>query len=115
MVERMLVGAGAGYSGDRVDAPIAVVRDLRASGERAAIIFETLGERTLALAQLRRRENPGLGYEPKLKALLSPVLKDCIDSNIAIVGNFGAANPPAAGEIIGKLAAKSARRHASAS
>ncbi len=106
MVERMLVGAGAGYSGDRVDAPIAVVRDLRASGERAAIIFETLGERTLALAQLRRRENPGLGYEPKLKELLSPVLKDCVDSNIAIVGNFGAANPPAAGEIIDKLAAE---------
>ena len=48
MSSSMLIGAGAGYSGDRVDAPIAVVRDLRAAGERAAIIFETLGERTLA-------------------------------------------------------------------
>ena len=104
MVERMLIGAGAGYSGDRIDAPIAVVRDLRASGERAAIIFETLGERTLALAQLRRRENPDLGFEPKLKELLAPVLKDCIDSKIAIVGNFGAANPSAAGAIVAKLA-----------
>ncbi|MDO8878273.1 MAG: acyclic terpene utilization AtuA family protein [Pseudolabrys sp.] len=105
-MERMLIGAGAGYSGDRIDAPIAVVRDLRTSGERAAIIFETLGERTLALAQLRRRENPGLGYEPNLRALLAPVLKDCVDSNITIIGNFGAANPPAAGDIIGKLAAE---------
>jgi hypothetical protein len=104
MVERMLVGAGAGYSGDRVDAPIAVLRDLRASGERTAMIFETLGERTLALAQLRRRENPDLGYEPKLKELLSPILKDCIDSNTLIVGNFGAANPRAASEIVGRLA-----------
>jgi hypothetical protein len=104
-MERMLIGAGAGYSGDRIDAPIAVVRDLRASGERAAIIFETLGERTMALAQLRRRENAGLGYEPKLKALLAPVLKDCIDSTIAIVGNFGAANPRAAGAVVAKLAA----------
>jgi hypothetical protein len=104
MVERLLVGAGAGYSGDRIDAPIAVVRDLRASGERSAIIFETLGERTLALAQLRRRENPELGYEPKLKALLTPVLKDCIEGKIAIVGNFGAGNPPAAAKLIAGMA-----------
>lgn len=104
MVDRLKVGAGAGYSGDRIDAPIAVVRDLRASGDKSAIIFETLGERTLALAQLRRRENPSLGYEPKLKPLLTPVLKDCIDSKIAIVGNFGAGNPPAAAKLIADLA-----------
>ena len=104
MVERMLIGAGAGYSGDRIDAPIAVVRDLKASGERAAIIFETLGERTLALAQLRRRDNPDLGYEPKLKPLLTPVLKDCVQSKIAIIGNFGAGNPPAAAKLIAELA-----------
>ena len=106
MVERLLVGAGAGYSGDRIDAPIAVVRDLKASGERAAIIFETLGERTLALAQLRRRENPELGYEPKLKALLTPVLKDCVENKISIVGNFGAGHPPAAARLIAQLAAE---------
>lgn len=106
MVERLLVGAGAGYSGDRIDAPIAVVRDLRASGEQSAIIFETLGERTLALAQLRRRDNPEFGYEPKLKPLLTPVLKDCVESKIAIVGNFGAGNPPAAAKLIAGLAAE---------
>lgn len=104
MAERMLIGAGAGYSGDRIDAPIAVVRDLKASGERAAIIFETLGERTLALAQLRRRDNPNLGYEPKLRPLLTPVLKDCVENKIAIVGNFGAGNPPAAAKLIAELA-----------
>jgi hypothetical protein len=107
---RMLVGTGAGYSGDRLDAAIAVVRDLRASGERAAIIFETLGERTLALAQLRRRENAAAGYEPKLEGLLRPVLKDCVESNITIVGNFGAANPQAAGEVIARLAREAGLR-----
>lgn len=100
----MLIGAGAGYSGDRVDAPIAVVRDLRSAGERAAIIFETLGERTLAAAQLRRRQDPSLGYEPKLASLLSPILKDCIDAKIAIIGNFGGANPSAAAGVICGLA-----------
>jgi len=103
-MDTMRIGAGAGYSGDRIDAPIAVVRDLKASADKSAIIFETLGERTLALAQLRRRENPELGYEPKLKPLLTPVLKDCIDSKIAIVGNFGAGNPPAAARLIAALA-----------
>ncbi|MGH6725265.1 MAG: acyclic terpene utilization AtuA family protein [Pseudolabrys sp.] len=104
MSDRMLIGAGAGYSGDRVDAPIAVVHDLQAAGERAAIIFETLGERTLAAAQLRRRQNPALGYEPKLAALLRPVLKGCIDSDIPIIGNFGAANPASAADIVAGLA-----------
>jgi hypothetical protein len=107
---RMLIGAGAGYSGDRLDASHAVVRDLRAAGERAAIIFETLGERTLALAQLRRRADPSVGYEPKLKPLLAPVLKECIDGGIAIIGNFGAANPPAAAQVIAGLAAETGTR-----
>lgn len=107
---RMLIGAGAGYSGDRLDAPLAVVCDLRASDERAAIIFETLGERTLAAAQLRRRENPSAGYEPKLAPLLKPVLKDCIDGNIVVVGNFGAANPPAAAQVIADLAVQTGTR-----
>ena len=107
---RMLIGAGAGYSGDRLDAPLSVVRDLRASGERAAIMFETLGERTLALAQLRRREVPAVGYEPKLAPLLAPIFKDCLDGNIAIIGNFGAANPPAAARVIAGLAANTGTR-----
>ena len=103
MVGRMLVGSGAGFSGDRLDAPGAVVRELRSSGERSAIIFETLGERTLALAQLRRRVDPAVGYEPKLEPLLRSILPDCLDGSITIVGNFGAANPPAATELIARL------------
>jgi len=110
MSDRMLIGAGAGYSGDRVDAPGAVVRDLQEAGEPAAIIFETLGERTLAAAQLRRRQNPALGYEPKLAALLQPVLKDCVESNIPIIGNFGAANPSAAADIVADLAREAGLR-----
>ena len=44
MGARMRIGWGAGYSGDRLDAPHAAVRDLCAAGERAAIIFEIWGE-----------------------------------------------------------------------
>src|SRR5215210_386781 len=88
-----LVGNGAGFSGDRVDAPIPVVRSLVARGLPAALFFETLGERTVALAQLERRRDPELGYEPMLERLLEPVLADCHRHRIPILGNFGAANP----------------------
>ena len=62
MNDTFLVGNGAGFSGDRVDAPIPVVRSLVARGLPAAMFFETLGERTVALAQLERRRDQGLGY-----------------------------------------------------
>ncbi|WP_328702706.1 acyclic terpene utilization AtuA family protein [Belnapia mucosa] len=99
-----LVGNGSGFSGDRVDAPIPVVRSLVASGLPAALFFETLGERTVALAQLERRRDPEAGYEPMLERLLEPILADCHRHRIPILGNFGAANPPAAARLIARLA-----------
>lgn len=100
----MWVGCGAGFSGDRLDAPAPVVRTLVRSGRPAAIMFETLAERTLALAQLARRADPEAGYEPQLERLLAPILADCVRHRIPIVGNFGAANPPGAARAILALA-----------
>ena len=48
MSDVFLVGNGAGFSGDRVDAPIPVVRSLIARGLPSALFFETLGERTVS-------------------------------------------------------------------
>ena len=104
MSDVFLVGNGAGFSGDRVDAPIPVVRTLIQRGLPAALFFEVLGERTVALAQLERRANPEAGYEPMLERLLAPVLADCFNNRIPILGNFGAANPPAAARCIARLA-----------
>lgn len=49
-----LIGSGAGFSGDRIDAAIPVVAAIAAAGRSGAIIFETLGEPTLALGQVAR-------------------------------------------------------------
>ncbi|MEK9970912.1 MAG: acyclic terpene utilization AtuA family protein [Ferrovibrio sp.] len=98
--ETVFVGCGAGFSGDRLDAPLPVVTSLIRRGGPSAIMFETLGERTLALAQLARQENPERGYEPLLQRLLTPVLDACIRNKVAILGNFGAANPRAAARAI---------------
>jgi len=109
----LLIGCAAGFSGDRTDAAGPVVDTLIArlaqgprgqGGKRAFLIFETLAERTLALAQLRRRDNPDAGYEPLLDPMLRPVLARCLAHGIRIVSNFGAANPRAAARHIARMA-----------
>ncbi len=99
------IGCAAGFSGDRTDAAAPVVQALIASGQPAVLIFETLAERTLALAQLARRTQPDTGYEPLLVDLLQPVLADCLAHGVRIVSNFGAANPAGASRRIHQLAA----------
>lgn len=98
------IGNCAGFSGDRVDAPGPVVDTLIAAGGPAAVFFEVLGERTVALAQLERRRDPQRGYEPMLERLVGPILARCARAGIPILGNFGAANPPAAAALIARLA-----------
>jgi Acyclic terpene utilisation family protein AtuA len=98
------VGCAAGFSGDRTDAALPVVKALIASGGPAVLIFETLAERTLALAQLARRSDPEAGYEPLLDELLRPVLSLCLQHGVRIVSNFGAANPVGAARAIAALA-----------
>jgi len=98
------IGAAAGFSGDRTDAARPVVDTLVACGGPSVLIFETLAERTLALAQLAREADPDGGYEPLLADLLQPVLADCLRHGIRIVGNFGAANPRGAARRVREVA-----------
>lgn len=99
------VGSAAGFSGDRIDAADAVVDALIRTGGPACLIFETLAERTLALAQLARLQDPEGGFEPLLEELVRPVLARCLAHRIPIVSNFGAANPLGAGKRILSIAA----------
>ncbi len=73
MTAPLLIGSGAGFSGDRTDAALPVVRTLIAAGGPAALIFETLAERTLALAQLARRQRP----RARLRAAAGPAPDAC--------------------------------------
>jgi len=98
------IGCAAGFSGDRTDAAAPVVDALVAGGGPAVLIFETLAERTLALAQLARRLDDDAGFEPLLAELLRPVLERCLRHRIRIVSNFGAANPQGAARRIAALA-----------
>ncbi|MBI1396061.1 MAG: acyclic terpene utilization AtuA family protein [Betaproteobacteria bacterium] len=106
MSRKVFIGCGAGFSGDRIDAAVPVVRTLsRLDGERF-LIYEVLAERTLAIAQKLRRDDPDKGYSPFLDAYLSRVLADCHAHGIRIVTNMGAANPLGAAKRVQALAAE---------
>jgi len=97
------IGCASGFSGDRSDGAAPIVAELIRRGG-GVLIFETLAERTLALAQLAMNDDPQRGYEPLLVDLLEPVLADCLAHGIPIVSNFGAANPSGAARRISQLA-----------
>jgi hypothetical protein len=86
------IGSGAGYSGDRIE-PAA---ELAEKGEIQYLVFECLGERTVALAQQARMKDPEGGYDPLLEERIRAVLPVCAAKGIKIVTNMGAANPLAA-------------------
>ena len=102
----LLVGCAAGFSGDRTDAAAPVVETLIRRGGPSVLIFETLAERTLALAQLARKSDPDGGYEPLLEDLIRPILTRCMENGVRIVSNFGAANPRGAARVIRKIASE---------
>ncbi|HZV21408.1 MAG TPA: acyclic terpene utilization AtuA family protein [Hyphomicrobiales bacterium] len=86
------IGAGAGYSGDRIEPAI----ELAEKGGIQYLCFECLAERTIALAHQEKLKNPAGGYDPLLEARMRAVLPACRARGIKIVTNMGAANPQAA-------------------
>jgi hypothetical protein len=99
-----VIGAGSGFAGDRSDAAGPVAQALATQGGFRCLMFETLAERTLALAHLQRRQHPDRGYSVALERMVGPVLAVCLAAGIKIVGNFGAANPAAAAARIASMA-----------
>jgi hypothetical protein len=102
-MKQVRIGAGAGYSGDRIEPAV----ELAERGEIQYLVFECLAERTIAMAQQARMEDPALGYDPLLAARMDAVLPVCARNGIKIVTNMGAANPLAGAGVIRSVA----RRH----
>lgn len=94
------IGAGAGYSGDRIEPAI----ELAEHGRLDVLVFECLAERTIALAQQARRRDPELGYDPLLAARMRAVLPACRRAGTKIVTNMGAANPSDAAALVREIA-----------
>lgn len=94
------IGAGAGYSGDRIPPAL----ELAQHGQLDYLVFECLAERTIALAQLERREHPHKGFDPLLEERMRAVLPTCLKQGTRIISNMGAANPLQAGHEVLRVA-----------
>jgi hypothetical protein len=92
MPETIRIGAGAGYSGDRIEPAV----ELAEQGGLDYLCFECLAERTIALAQQARLADPQAGFDPLLVERMERVLPIARARGIRIVTNMGAANPEAA-------------------
>ncbi|VVE51796.1 ABC transporter substrate-binding protein [Pandoraea communis] len=99
---RIRIGAGAGYSGDRIEPAV----ELAAHGALDYLVFECLAERTIAIAQQARRKDPQAGYDPLLEARMTAVLPAAMRNGVRIVSNMGAANPLAAARKTAEIARK---------
>jgi len=96
------IGAGAGYSGDRIEPAV----ELAEQGALYYLVFECLAERTIALAQQARMKDPAGGYDPLLAARMQAVLPICRAKKVRIITNMGAANPISAAEATRSIARK---------
>lgn len=99
-MKHVRIGAGAGYSGDRIEPAI----ELAEKGDIDYLIFECLAERTIAVAQQSKMKDPALGYDPLLEDRMHAVLRLCSDKGIRIITNMGAANPLAAAARVREIA-----------
>ncbi|MEX3972453.1 acyclic terpene utilization AtuA family protein [Paraburkholderia caribensis] len=97
---RVRLGAGAGYSGDRIEPAV----ELAEHGQLDFLVFECLAERTIAIAQQAKRKDPQLGYDPLLEARMRAVLPVAARNGVRIISNMGAANPHAAARKTAQIA-----------
>ncbi|MBL8385235.1 MAG: DUF1446 domain-containing protein [Burkholderiales bacterium] len=94
------IGAGASYAGDRVEP----ATDLAARGALDYLVYETLAERTIALANVQRLKDPSAGYNELLEDRLRAALPHCRRHGTRVVTSMGAANPLAAMAKAGAIA-----------
>ncbi|QDK77219.1 DUF1446 domain-containing protein [Spirosoma sp. KCTC 42546] len=100
MKQQIRIGCGAGFSGDRLEPALILVQQ----GQLDYLVLECLAERTIALAQKRKRQDPMLGYDPLLERRIESLLPHLLGKKVRLITNMGAANPLAAAEKIVEIA-----------
>jgi hypothetical protein len=96
------IGTGAGFSSDRLEPAL----DLLRHGKLQAMVFECVGERTLAFGHRDRRADPTKGYNPLLERRMRAVLPLARAAGTRIVTNMGVANPRSAAQRTVEIAAE---------
>lgn len=102
MKEKIRIGCGAGFSGDRLDPSITLVE----KGNLDYLVLECLAERTIALAQKRKLQDPTKGYDPLLERRIDSLIELLIRKKVKLITNMGAANPVDAAKKVVEIAAR---------
>ncbi|MDL2293396.1 DUF1446 domain-containing protein [Ruminococcaceae bacterium OttesenSCG-928-D13] len=99
-MKKLRIASGAGYAGDRIEPALANI----VHGNVDYIVFECLAERTIALAQKDKLEDPSKGYNHLLEYRMEKVIPLLKDHPVKVITNMGAANPIAAAQKINEIA-----------
>jgi hypothetical protein len=89
------IGCGAGFSADRLEPAV----DLAQRGGLDYLVFECLGERTLAFGHRDRMLDGSKGYNALIAPRMRGVLAACRRNGTVVVTNMGSANPLAAAQL----------------
>ena len=100
MKKSIRIGCGAGFSGDRLEPALILLQQAQLD----YLVLECLAERTIALAQKRKRQDPTKGYDPLLERRIELLLPELLARKTRLITNMGAANPLAAAEKICEIA-----------
>lgn len=100
MKQKIRIGCGAGFSGDRIEPAIV----LSEKGNLDYLVLECLAERTIALAQKRKLQDPSKGYDPLLVRRITSLLPILVKNKICLITNMGAANPVEAAKKVSEIA-----------
>jgi hypothetical protein len=102
MKDKIRIGCGAGFSGDRLEPAIILAE----KGELDYLVLECLAERTIALAQKRKLQDGSKGYDVLLERRIHSLLAVLKKNNVRLITNMGAANPLAAAKKVIEIAKK---------
>lgn len=106
MKDKIRIGCGAGFSGDRFEPAVVLAKE----GQLDYLILECLAERTIALAQKSKLLDPASGYDPFLERRIRSLLPVILDKKLRLITNMGAANPIAAADRIIQIARETKAR-----
>ncbi len=101
-MEKIRIGCGAGFSGDRLE-PALILTE---KGDLDYLVLECLAERTIALAQKRKHQDPNSGYDVLLERRIEGLLPLLLQHQTRLITNMGAANPVAGAKKILEIAQK---------
>lgn len=99
-MEKIRIGCGAGFSGDRLE-PALILTE---KGDLDYLVLECLAERTIALAQKRKHQDPNSGYDVLLERRIEGLLPLLLQHQTRLITNMGAANPIAGAKKILEIA-----------